>query len=144
MTEQHVEDRVRAHHPGRYGSFDRTWGHKTQTHVASRLTRPGAMNRTGLKRASATGHRLSLSIMRRRTWKPRKASSTAKASMTVTPKRKAPLVAGEFEAARQGFAQKFRRCPGLASDILLLILASPIFAAWWGFRLARRAIYKKS
>jgi hypothetical protein len=100
------------------------------------------MGRTSLKRASATGRRLGLSLMRRRPWKPNDVNITAESSSTAKRPRAASFVAGEFELERRGFAQMCRRCPGLVSDIFLLILASPFFAVWWGFRLARRVLNK--
>jgi hypothetical protein len=100
------------------------------------------MGRTNLKHVSETGRHLGLSLMRRRPWKPNDVNITAEGSSTAKRPRPASSVAGEFENERHGFAQLCRRCPGLVADIFLLILASPFFAVWWGFRLARRALDK--
>ena len=141
MTEQHVEGSVRADDLGNRRLSLPVGNMKSTGALERGLTRPGAMGRTSLKH-TATGRRLGLSLTRRRPWKPNNVNITGEGSSTGKRRRTASLIVGEFENERQGFAQMCRRCPGLVSDIFLLILASPFFAVWWGFRLARRVLNK--
>jgi hypothetical protein len=142
MTEQHVEGSVRAGDLGSRRLSLPVGNMKRASALVRGLTRPGTMGRTSLKHTSATGRRLGLSLMRRRPWKPNNVNITGEGSSIATRPRTASFVAGEFEKDRHGFAQMCRRGPGLVSDIFLLILASPFFAVWWGFRLARRVLNK--
>jgi hypothetical protein len=80
--------------------------------------------------------------MRRRAWKPHAMNSETEVPSIIAPQEKTPFAAGEFENEGRGFVQACRRCAGLVSDLSLLILASPIFLAWWGFRVARRILNK--
>jgi len=93
------------------------------------------MGRTNLKFAHTRDHRHHAMPMRRLHWKPRSASAPRAPSQQFN----SAFASGEFAPSpRDGSAWILWRSVGLASDLVVLIVASPFLAAWGGWRMVRR------
>ena len=93
------------------------------------------MGRTNLKFAHTRDHRCHAVPTRRLPWKPRSASAPRAPSQQFN----SAFASGEFAPSpRDGSAWILWRSVGLASDLVVLIVASPFLAVWGGWRMVRR------
>jgi hypothetical protein len=93
------------------------------------------MGRTNLKFAHTRDHRRHAVPTRRLHWKPRSASAPRAPSRQFN----SAFASGEFAPSpRDGSAWILWRSVGLASDLVVLIVASPFLAVWGGWRMVRR------
>ena len=94
-----------------------------------------AMVRTNFKFAQLRDRRRRATPIRRYAWKPRSAPASRVASRQFN----SAFASGEFESSRHVSPTWILwRSFGLASDIIVLTLASPFFAVWWSWRMMRR------
>jgi hypothetical protein len=95
------------------------------------------MVRTNFKFAQLRDRRRHATPIRRYAWKPRSASPSA--SHVASRQLNSAFASGEFQSSRHmSPAWILWRSFGLASDIVVLTLASPFFAVWWSWRMIRR------
>ena len=117
--------------------FCRTQEHSTPNRVfcQARKISGVTMGRTNLKFAHTRDHRHHAMPMRRLHWKPRSASAPRAPSQQFN----SAFASGEFAPSpRDGSAWILWRSVGLASDLVVLIVASPFLAVWGGWRMVRR------
>jgi hypothetical protein len=101
------------------------------------------MSQPNLKSATYANSHRRVGARRRVAWKPLAASNLANPHSASRPANTSPVtLASEYESRpRSELARGVRRRLGLASDITLLTIASPIFAVWWLYRASRKKLH---